>query len=377
MPKLKEPKEPEVVERPLLYETVAVYLCVGETALTAEGARKLLGWTQPTEKEKPFKEYLFRDRNNVTTVCTNNLTNRPFYPWLALTYMYEMLAGNWRLNGETLVIGRTGMCLDCQHRLIALAWAEQEYANNPDKYPFWGGSPTIDCIIVFGVDESIEVSNTINVGKSRSLSDALYASKLFTGSPARVKQLCKVADYAVRLLCQRTGADENSFTPKRSHAESLNFLSRHPLLLKVIEEVYDVDAKHNRALQQYLSLGYLSALAYLMRCSSDGKAYHESDLPSESELEFKHTPTNKAFLLELATRNESVAGLREAIGDLFEKGGGSLPERIGLLVIGWTYYLKHKRKIPLDAIALQYVDTGEGPQLVSRPSLGGIDLGPS
>lgn len=366
----------------IIYPTVSVTLCKKDaqddtTGLTIEGAKQLLGWTQPEPGQPPFKEYLLKDRVGVTTACTNNDNNRPFYyQSLCLPLMFAILAGKYRLNGESIIIGKTGEILDGQHRLIALVLAVQEWLANPDKYPYWTEAPTIDVLIVTGVDESLETINTINVGKSRSLGDAIYACKLFKGSAKQAKALSKVSDYAIRMLWSRTGACDNAFSVKRDHVESIAFLTRHPKLIEFVEYAHELNGP-NKVFNNYLSTGYLAALAYLMAVDvKTGQAYHNADLPSESDIKFSHATKVKEYLSDIALMDARVAPLRKAFAKLFEQGGGTIAERVALIVSGWIAY-KKEGKVADKYLALSYHEQDGIRTLVSCPVVGGIDLGPS
>lgn len=379
----KNVKKPSI--RKVLYKTIQVRVFTKDpnhlpegaelTPMTSALAKTILGWTQP-EKGQKFEDYLLKDRNKVTTVCSNNDGNRPFYYSLCLTYMHEILAGRWLMNGETMTIGNTGILLDAQHRLIALVLAAQEWTNNPDKYPFWSSEPTIDCIVVFGVEESIVTKNTINVGKARSLGDALYAAKLFKGPKNLVAKKAKIAEYAVRMLWMRTGAYDLCFSTKPSHAQSIEFVLRHPTLFKIVEEVFALDTKTGGKLSQHLSLGYISGLTYLMAVDpADAKTYYEQDLPSEEGLRMTYLPGALRFLKEIAEHSKTVAPLRQALGELYEDGG-TLGERIGLFVAGWNLWSHGNAMEITTKVKLDYADTGEGRVLINQPLLAGIDLGP-
>jgi hypothetical protein len=380
MPKLKsKPAEPT---RPVLYPYLTASVCTSDISatktgecnpLTCDQAKALLGWLCPEGKDPAFEVYHFKDRNNKTVLCLNNDINRPFYPGLARQWMFEILAGNWKQNGETLIIGKTGRVLDCQHRLVGLVWAQQEWAKNPDKYPFWKTEPTIDCILVFGVNEDIKTVNTINVGKSRSVGDALYATDIFKGKPKDVKQQSRIAGHAVRMLWQRTGAMDDAFTPKQSHAEVLDFLLRHPFLIELVEFVYTLDKKTSGALQQCLSLGYLAALSYLMSIADDGgSAYHNADVPSEDDVKFKYVAQVRQFLRDLSERKPTTDALREGLIALHESNA-SIIEYVSITILGWQSYRQHKKVLPL---TLSYAEKDGRRVLLSRPGLGGIDIGP-
>ena len=82
----------------------------------------------------------------------NNRTPRPsHYKFLS----NEMRSGNWRENGESIVIDSLGHLIDGQHRLLACIDSNTQF----------------DTILVEGVETS--VVSTIDTGSRRSLSDTL------------------------------------------------------------------------------------------------------------------------------------------------------------------------------------------------------------
>jgi len=52
-------------------------------------------------------------------LLNNNTNNRPMLSGVVDRYMRDMLAGQWKLNGQTIKIGRSGRLLDGQHRCQA------------------------------------------------------------------------------------------------------------------------------------------------------------------------------------------------------------------------------------------------------------------
>jgi hypothetical protein len=252
--------------------------------------------------------------------------------------------------------------IDGKHRLVGLCFAEQEWLKSPHKYPKWEEEPKIHCFINFGVREDMKSINTINTGKPRSLTDAIYASGLFgkmDGSKSKdkrlLKGLSKMTDYAVRLLWHRTGASDEAFAPKRTHAESLDFIERHPKILQCVKHIYDENGKEER-LKYYPSPGYAAALLYMMgsctteRETTDGTGYVQVDCPTEDLLTWEMWEKACKFWTLLASHDPSMNPLRQAIGDLLDSGGGSfLAERVALIIKAWWAFARGK-KITADAI---------------------------
>lgn len=83
-----------------------------------------------------------------------NGLNRPISKETVDYYAKEMLVGEWRLNGESIVLSDNGILLDGQHRLSAVVSA----------------GTTVPMLVVRGVPENF--FPTFDDGKSRCVSDA-------------------------------------------------------------------------------------------------------------------------------------------------------------------------------------------------------------
>jgi hypothetical protein len=92
-----------------------------------------------------------------------NANNRPLSHGRVMAYAADMKAGDWKLNGEPLIFGKTRM-IDGQHRLYACVEAD---------VPF-------DSLVVEGVSD--DVFDTVDTGKQRSGSDVLSIAGLGTNA---------------------------------------------------------------------------------------------------------------------------------------------------------------------------------------------------
>lgn len=379
MPNLKTKPVVKKVDEQYVYPTKEVALCVGDNALAAQMAKTLLGWLEPKQGSK-FANAMFKDRDKVGVgiVCTNNSHNRPFYATTALQWMFEILVGNWKFNGESIIIGRNGQILDGQHRLIGLVWAVQEWLKDPLKYPFWKTMPTIETLLVFGVDEDINTVNTLNTGRPRSLTDAIYASKLFDVSePKQAKQLSRVVDYTVRTLWVRTGYNALAFSSRRTHAESLGFVDKHPTILKCVQSMVLLKEMYPN-IDEGLTLGYSAGLMYLMAASlstSENKqytGYRQVAEPTEDCLDMECYSMALEFWTNLA--HGYFKGVDEAIGEQVLNGTGQ--EAVAAVVIkAWNVY-QHGDNPTYAQVLPMFAHDGEGyRELVERPLIDGIDQG--
>lgn len=81
--------------------------------------------------------------------------NRRVRPHMVDKYAKDVASGRWRLNGEAIVMSKSGKIIDGQHRLLAIVKA---------------GVP-IECFVASGIDD--EAFDTIDIGANRTLADIL------------------------------------------------------------------------------------------------------------------------------------------------------------------------------------------------------------
>lgn len=352
--------------REIIYPKVSVTLRAGDKAMTMEDAKKILGWTEVE------KDHLFTDLLGKKVACLNNQNNRPFSRANADTIQQQILRRRWKLNGESMIIGESGCCLSVQHRLIGLILAVQEWQLHPDKWPLWESEPTIDCILVMGISEDDETVNTLDTGKTRSLADAIYRSEYFKGMSSKDRKLAaRMTDYAVRMLWYRTGASD-AFAPRRTHAESLDFINRHSTLLACVKHI--LEENEDNKLGKWLSPGYAAAIMYLMAvCKSDPKTYYNSDQRSESLLTID-LDSAEDFWSTLAGDGTETKAIQTAINNLTKQGLGSLNERLAILCHAWESMLTHGA-VRLKDLELKYEVSDDIKTLAEAPTIGGIDKG--
>ncbi len=356
--------------RDIVYPQVKVTLRAGANPMNQEDAKKILGWTEVD------KEPLFTDLNGKKIACSNNVGNRPFSRANADTVQQQVLRKRWKLNGETMILGESGLCLSVQHRLIGFILACQEWSLHPDKWPLWTTEPTMDCILVFGISEDDETVNTLDTGKTRSLTDVIYRSEYFKGMPSKDrKQVARLCDYAVRLLWHRTGA-QDAFAPRRTHAESLDFINKHPRILECVKHIFEEngEGEDGNKIGKWLSPGCASAMLYLMGCAkSNSKDYYTADQRSESLLTWDFD-TAADFWSLLAGGSKELNAVQVAIKKLLQEGAGSLNERLAIICKAWHSKLKHGT-VRLNDLSLSYSTFEDVKTLIDAPTVGGIDRG--
>lgn len=377
---LKLPKKQKQVkaERPVLYPKLEIEVCRGDKAITADTAKKILGWEEVGDKQAQFV-----DRLGKGIACWNNVRNRPFKQGLCETYMQKHLKRKWKFNGETIIIGTTGMALSCQHRLISLIWADQEWSSGKNKL-HWQEEcktpPTLECIVVKGISEEDDVVNTLDNVLPRSLDDVLYLSKHFRSLPDNDRQkISKMASHCIKLLWQRTGALKDAFSPYRTHDESVNFLDRHMKIVECCKHIYEEDK--NSGIRPWLSPGYASALLYLMGSgTSDVDKYRADGIgnANESTLDWSNWAKACKFWVLMAKGNDSLLEIRHGIAGLAAADGSSTAspeERLAVFSKAWVQYVQG-HDITAKDVKLTYGTDDDGNHYLNEcPTVGGIDLG--
>lgn len=347
-----------------VYEEVTVRLCTGDAALTADEAKDFLMWEEEGENENFGKHYLLKNTSKKKVRCHANVTNRPLNHKNMQSLKQDILNGRWRFNGEPIIIGKTGKILNGQHQMIALILATEEW--EADEHD--GPEPSIDKLIVFGVEEDDAVVNTMDTCRPRSLSEVIYRSEYFKDRNTKErKQISRITAFAVNTLWERLG-DSKAFSPRQTHAEVLTFLDNHPTLLSAVDFVYTED--NDKSLRELLSLGTMAGMFYLMASSaSDSNKYFLE--PTEASLNFDNWKRATQFYQAISSRDSSTKPLILAFKKLIENRGNRR-EKLATLNLCWLQWVERGRtyKVP----KLSYVEDGGVQVLAGDYSVGGIDL---
>jgi hypothetical protein len=346
-----------------------------DNPITVDLMKAWLGWKElPADHEG---EFLLKDENGTKVICLNNAKNRPYSASLSSLYAQEILRGHWKLNGETMIFGNYGQAIAVQHRGIGLILAWQKWANDKAAYPYWKSAPTIQSFVAFGISEDDETVNTIDTGKPRTFSDAVYRSSLFENlSGSAKKNACRILDFAVRCVWNRTGRGVVSYAPRRTHSEAFEFVNAHETLLKCVRHIME-ENDENRV-GRFIPPGTAAGLMYMMACSTtDRTEYAAAESPTENYLNFENYDKAEAFWVGLASGSKLFAPLKAAISKMIEDSfGGSPIERISLIVLAWTSFLNHGKVLEKDLKLEYHTDEETGAtMLMECPSVGGIDLG--
>jgi hypothetical protein len=409
---------PKTLEREVLYPEVVTELKTGPDAINEDWAKKVLGW----ESVLDDGEFLSTDENGVKFRCTNNTHNRPYERTRAEQYAQAVLMRQWSgpngngktINGESIVIGKTGECLSLQHRLTGLIFACQEWEKNDRWRTKWETKPVMDALVVYGIDEDAEVTMTIDNVKPRSAADNFYAdSTIFPGEKsADRKQLCKLIEYAVRGVWQRSGGKQDAYAPYFVHTEAKDFLNRHPKLMDCVKHIWKQDGDRQAVKNNVIGLGTASAIMYLQGCSATKpdkyRGTPDNILPqserNEEVLDWSMWDRAWDFWVEITKpRKEMATGFKllvDGIGDLSGmdgEGGGTRDEKTGMLAKAWGLYAD-EQPMTLKTLGYEYEEfihpvskeklkrmkfngltydppTGPDKKLIEHLSFGGIDYG--
>lgn len=411
--------------RPVVHDHLRAFVAAGADRLMATQAKELLGWTEDEEVAKAagFSDPLLTDLYDRKVWCLNNARNRPFTESWAKMIAQDILNRRFAPkgpNGEAVIIGRTGLVLSAQHRLVGLALAEQARCG-PDKHHWvekWpedgpnSGECYVETFISYGVDESPETVQTLDNVRPRSLADVLYidedVSSKTSGSDRN--KLSKIIDFGIRLLWARTGVGHganNAFSPRRTHSEALDFVHRHMRLVAAAKHVYQEDKEGS--ISKKIGLGYAAALLYLMGASNtDPEAYHCPDGYNEEKVSWKNW--NKAVdfwttFSRMGTKPQDVPefkALRFARRPLMgqskdepwqgyvftgDRDSGALSEKIAVIVKAWCLFLSGET-LTDKRLSLNYACEWSDPdmendglitlvafRMTECPDVGGIDIG--
>jgi len=367
------------VEEGVLFPKVGCKVFTGDKPLTASKAKELLGWREAAKDE----EVMLRDLGGRKIHTERNTKNRTIRMSRVYALQQEILRKRWSgpngvsgdstVNGETIIIGKTGQILSGQKQLIALVLASQEWQRNRANYPQWSQEPCIDKIVVVGIDEGDATANTIDICQPRDLTDVIERSYYFASIPRSERRaLSGMAAFGTRFVWDRTGIAD-AYSISKNHSEMLAFIEDHPKIIDCVKHVYEEDGEGH--LKQFVQTGTASGILYLQGCcTSDGAKYRETR--NESSLDWEEWEKACEFWVLLLQNAKELQPVRKALGQLMEADEGghvSNAMRVALLVKAWNAFRLAGRITPGD-ITLELVPNELGVvQLAEIPSIGGID----
>ncbi|MCK9568780.1 hypothetical protein M0R72_07560 [Candidatus Pacearchaeota archaeon] len=370
--------------RAVLYPEPQARICMGKDALTVSQAKDLLDWD---DSDVADGNYTLVDRYGKKVRLWNNIGNRPFDMATARKWCSEILHHRWKLNGETLIIGKTGVTVSAQHRLIGLVLAWQEWAKNKERWAkYWPTEPVLETCMILGVDEDDATVNTIDTGKPRTLWEVICRSEYFAAVPEKGRKiLARMTHYALQLLWDRTRASLGNYSNKRSHADSLDLLARHERLLECVKHIFEEnttdtteDGERVFRIGQWVSPGYAACLCYLMGQSHtdySNSDYRLADVPHEGLLDWSLWDKARDFWVELAGGSKALQPLRDTLVKARMEGTGSAAEKTSIFANAWTA-LMNGDKLSVSALTPDYhINDAGQKELLDYPAVGGIDLG--
>jgi len=376
-------------EREVVYPELRLDLCHGESAVTAEDARELLGWQEVPEGGGSYSKEVYALSKSllgegVRARFNRNVINRWITTGNLQDLIQKILRGHWAgpngtggtINGETIIIGRTAQVLDGQHTLISLVLADLMWRQDKSRWSHWRDSPpVIDKLVISGVDEDDHTANSINVCKSRSKADVLYRSEFFAHLDGSVRKVqARMSDYATRLLWLRIGIKYNAMIPRITHDEVVDFIGRHQRLLQCITHVYEENGSEGK-ISRYVGPGYAAGLLYLMACSaSDPSTYRAAEQPTDDLLGWGRWSDACDFWVMVASGDAKLKAVHEALAR-DDESRASNAEVWAIFANAWLAVINGE---PVTAGMLELVydeDDWGNRRLAEQPSVGGIDLG--
>lgn len=373
-------------KREPVYPVPKVGIMVGDKVLTSAMAKEFLGWQEEIKngqftKEDEKKYLLFRDLEGKRIRCDRNGKNRRLVQAKVDELKQEILQGNYQLNMENIIIGIYGNIVSGQHRLIALIFAVQEWHKAKEKYPFWKSEPTIATTVAYGCSEEDKVINTIDTGTPRSVGDVIYRSDFFSKyKPSERNVRSRRLEKCVNFLWFRMAVKDISGLI-RTHAESLDFIARHPRMIECVNHITDEDGDEGK-IKHYISPGVAAGLLYLMASSATERHHTEGDglygdkdiTPTEDLIDWENWDKAMEFWVVLATgKDKTFAVFKQTFAELLNTSvTPSLSERVALIIKAWLCFIE-KEKISAEAIALKYKTFDDALVLDESPSCGGCD----
>jgi DnaJ-domain-containing protein 1 len=176
----------------------------------------------------------------------NNNNNRSINKMNLAFLKSEILAGNYQMNGQTIVISTSGKLLDGQHRLTAVVET---------------GLP-IESIVVNNVDEDTFV--TMDTGKPRGGSDALDIHGV---------QNSKHIASAIRKIVQRFSHSHAYLDRVRYKISNPEFIKYYDKNAKELNNLYEMT--HTWALQGNKVVSESDAMAFIFLLKTEGDEIYD------------------------------------------------------------------------------------------------------
>jgi len=375
----------------VLHHELRVVKCVGAKALTAAVAKEILGWEEVEAKDPSCYPELARlFQANVRLLKCHR--QRPIQLSWVRTLCQEILNRKWRLTGYTIQIGKTDIVMDGQHRLLALVLAAYVWAREASLHwrGLWPTEPVLETAVAYGIDEDDDTFQAMNCVLRASPADTIYRSLVFAGKSSRDRKvLSLIAEYAIRLLWERTWIKREAYTPYWTPAEAMDLLGRHPRIKDCCLHIWEENLEGK--IGKYLPPGAAAGMLYLMGCSaSDLDTYRHANPRREEVLDWSRWNAACNYWTYLVGHDTLLSPIRKAIEAAANADGepASRDERLAILTKGWLSYAATGRVdalvredggtiLPDLAYRVDRNDDGTiaSRELIDRPLVGGIDQG--
>jgi hypothetical protein len=366
----------------------------------------------PGRENNPDKapEFLFKDLAGHKVVLKNNVGNREFNLQHCMSLAQDVLNRRWRFNGEAMIIGKTGVTISSQHRLVALVLAGQimggvDHDKWITKWPELHGlpphqqQPWIEAVVITGVEEDDETIRTIDNVMPRDLKDVISTSPIFADLRPQAKKECsRMMKAAIDLHWQRTGAGNkvNGAVTYKTHSVEMDYVTNHPRLADCVRHMHTENTGEGRAISVLeISAGQSACMLYFMgSAATSGEHYRNVPTPmdrSEDRLDWSLWDRAKEFWFMVAADKPAMTPLRQALQFVHPDTGQkkTQTEKHAIIARAWGHFLKnHKLTAELDPqqgiskdLMLDYTrtlnDDGtlKDQELAECPVFGGIDLG--
>jgi hypothetical protein len=433
--------------RPVKFPEVKTMKLEGKSALTCEQMQRILGWESEeqyqdrmaTEKgvtdEKSKKGFKLHERDVVFThdltgpvALDNNAGNRFLQLRWSEAIAQSILGRHWAgpttmpepkdyvyggdkpytmsdgtvlqpgqrftmprgsINGETMIVSRTGLVKSAQHRGVGFVLACLEWRKYPEKYPQWKTEPVLETLIVYGVSDEEEVTTTLDTTLARTEADSFFATgavyRIFGDKAEKLTRreqadACKMLQATVDFLWERTGKSTRNFGEigkvRQTHTATTKFLEDHPKLYKGVRHVWEENEGRQLSILR-LQPGDCAAATYLMAARDSDLTRWDPTHGTEKDLNLSHWQQACDFITSLAAKEGAGKTTADAIALLLDDP--EAPSRgVGKMVIMAKAFerIAAGKRVTAADLELEYADADSGKILINATGFGGIDKGP-
>lgn len=208
-----------------------------------------------------------------------------------------MRSGEWKENGEAIIIDEKGVLKDGQHRLISCI--EADYSFN--------------CVVVRGVKS--DVMSTIDIGMNRGLHDILYLNGF--------KNVTKLAAGIKAITLRREGRIGHK-TRTMSNTEGLEFATENKeLLMDYVNTIQSIYLKSQSVIPTSKGIMFLDAIT---------KGKHPLEI---------HVSFMKELMVLTRSEGSGAGYVHEAMRKAKKDKIGLNPRWVyGVMVKAWNLYLQ-------------------------------------